>query len=104
MSCAIRGSVAAKCFSGVAMSENLFRSGKCFAQPRLFDFVTEMAQTQLTWYGQSGFKIVTPGGKTFLIDPWLTNPVFEKSQETLDSLKDVDLILLSHGHSDHVGN
>jgi L-ascorbate metabolism protein UlaG (beta-lactamase superfamily) len=63
-----------------------------------------MAQTQLTWYGQSGFKIVTPGGKTLLIDPWLTNPVFEKGEETLAALKDVDLILLSHGHSDHVGN
>jgi L-ascorbate metabolism protein UlaG (beta-lactamase superfamily) len=63
-----------------------------------------MAQTQLTWYGQSGFKIVTPGGKTLLIDPWLTNPVFDKGKETLAALKNVDLILLSHGHSDHVGN
>ena len=63
-----------------------------------------MAQTQLTWYGQSGFKIVTPGGKTFLIDPWLTNPVFKKGKEALAALKDVDLILLSHGHGDHVGD
>ncbi|HUE61920.1 MAG TPA: metal-dependent hydrolase, partial [Chthoniobacterales bacterium] len=63
-----------------------------------------MAQTQLTWYGQSGFKIVTPGEKTLLIDPWLTNPVFKKGKETLAALNDVDLILLSHGHSDHVGN
>ena len=63
-----------------------------------------MAQTQLTWFGQSGFKIATPGGKTLLIDPWLTNPVFEKGKETLAALKNVDLILLSHGHSDHVGN
>jgi L-ascorbate metabolism protein UlaG (beta-lactamase superfamily) len=63
-----------------------------------------MAQTQLTWYGQSGFKLVTPAGKTLLIDPWLTNPVFEKGKETLADLKNVDLILLSHGHSDHVGN
>jgi L-ascorbate metabolism protein UlaG (beta-lactamase superfamily) len=39
-----------------------------------------------------------------LIDPWLTNPVFENGKETLAALKDVDLILLSHGHSDHVGN
>jgi L-ascorbate metabolism protein UlaG (beta-lactamase superfamily) len=63
-----------------------------------------MAQTQLTWYGQSGFKIVTPGRKTFLIDPWLTNPVFKKGKEALAALKDVDLILLSHGHGDHVGD
>jgi len=63
-----------------------------------------MVQTQLTWYGQSGFKIVTPGGKTLLIDPWLTNPVFEKGKETLTVLRDVDLVLLSHGHGDHVGD
>ena len=69
-----------------------------------FRFGETMAQTQLTWYGQSGFKIVTPSGKTLLIDPWLTNPVFEKGKDTLAALKDVDLILLSHGHSDHVGN
>lgn len=59
--------------------------------------------TQLKWYGQSGYKIVTPRGKTFLIDPWLTNPVFDKGKEELAALKNVDLILLTHGHGDHVG-
>jgi L-ascorbate metabolism protein UlaG (beta-lactamase superfamily) len=63
-----------------------------------------MAQTQLTWYGQSGFKVVTPGGKVFLIDPWLTNPVFDKGKDELAKLKEVDLILLTHGHGDHVGD
>ena len=60
--------------------------------------------TQLTWYGQSGFKILTPSGKTVLIDPWLINPVFDKGKEELAALKKVDLILLTHGHGDHVGN
>ena len=63
-----------------------------------------MSQTQLTWYGQSGFKLVTPAGNVLLIDPWLTNPVFEKGEAELAALKRVDLILLTHGHSDHVGN
>jgi L-ascorbate metabolism protein UlaG (beta-lactamase superfamily) len=61
-------------------------------------------ETQLTWYGQSAFKIVTPAGKVLLIDPWLTNPVYDKGKDELSSLKDVDLILVSHGHSDHVGD
>ena len=63
-----------------------------------------MAQTQLTWFGHSAFKVITPGGKTFLIDPWLTNPVFEKGKAELAALKNVELILLTHGHSDHVGD
>lgn len=61
-------------------------------------------ETQLTWYGQSAFKIATPGGKVLLIDPWLTNPVLEKAKDELAALKHVDLILITHGHSDHVGD
>jgi len=61
-------------------------------------------ETQLTWYGQSAFKIVTPRGKVLLVDPWLTNPVFEKAKDELAALEHVDLILVTHGHSDHVGD
>src|ERR1041385_4408668 len=60
--------------------------------------------TQLTWYGQSAFKIVTPTGKILLIDPWLSNPVFENAKQEIAALKHVDLILITHGHSDHVGD
>jgi L-ascorbate metabolism protein UlaG (beta-lactamase superfamily) len=59
--------------------------------------------TQLTWYGQSGYKIVTPGGKVLLIDPWLDNPLLENGKEEVAKLKSVDLIVLTHGHGDHVG-
>src|SRR5260370_34044660 len=75
-----------------------------FCSTARFRFREAMAQTQLTWYGQSGFKIVTPGGTVLLVDPWLTNPVFERGKDELATLTHVDLILLSHGHSDHVGN
>ena len=60
-------------------------------------------ETQLTWYGHAAFKIVTPSGKVLLIDPWLTNPSFERGKAELAALDHVDLILLTHGHSDHVG-
>jgi L-ascorbate metabolism protein UlaG (beta-lactamase superfamily) len=60
-------------------------------------------QTQLTWYGHAAFKITTPAGNVLLIDPWLTNPSYEKGKDELAALKRVDLILLTHGHGDHVG-
>src|SRR5438046_5317537 len=60
--------------------------------------------TQLTWYGQSAFKIVTQSGKVLLVDPWLSNPVFENAKRKIAALKHFDLILVTHGHSDHVGD
>jgi len=69
----------------------------------LFDFLINM-ETQLMWYGHAGFKIKTVTGKILLIDPWVTNPTFARGKDELTSLDRVDLILLTHGHSDHVGN
>jgi L-ascorbate metabolism protein UlaG (beta-lactamase superfamily) len=63
-----------------------------------------VSQTQLTWYGQSAFKIITPTGNVLMIDPWLTNPKNPNGKDDLANLKRVDLILLTHGHSDHVGD
>jgi L-ascorbate metabolism protein UlaG (beta-lactamase superfamily) len=56
---------------------------------------------RLTWFGHATWLLETPGGKRVLIDPWLTgNP---KAPENPD-LGTIDLILLSHGHSDHTGD
>lgn len=63
-----------------------------------------MAHTELTWYGQSAFKIVTPAGNVLLIDPWLTNPKNPNGKDDVATLKRVDMIFLTHGHSDHVGD
>jgi L-ascorbate metabolism protein UlaG (beta-lactamase superfamily) len=59
--------------------------------------------TEITWYGQSAFKVVTPTGRVLLIDPWFANPMNKEGKATGDALKTVDLILVSHGHFDHVG-
>ena len=59
--------------------------------------------TTLTWYGQSAFVLTTPKGHVVLFDPWFANPQNPQGDKVADSLQHVDLILVSHGHFDHVG-
>lgn len=47
---------------------------------------------------------MTPKGHVLLLDPWITNPANTDAKKDLAALDDVDYILITHGHSDHVGN
>jgi L-ascorbate metabolism protein UlaG (beta-lactamase superfamily) len=58
-------------------------------------------KTTLTWYGHACVEMQTPGGKTVLFDPWFENPKSPKRAEDVDRC---DVMLVSHGHSDHLGN
>jgi L-ascorbate metabolism protein UlaG (beta-lactamase superfamily) len=60
--------------------------------------------TQLTWYGHSAFRLVTPNGAVVFIDPWLKNPVLKDAEEILKKIDRADVICLTHGHFDHVGD
>ncbi|MDX2098499.1 MAG: metal-dependent hydrolase [Leptolyngbyaceae cyanobacterium bins.59] len=62
------------------------------------------AGTQLHWYGQSAYKLTTPSGKVLLLDPWIKNPGNPTGETDLAKLDKVDLILVTHGHGDHVGD
>lgn len=56
----------------------------------------------LTWLGHSTFKLVTRGAKTVLLDPWVeNNPACPKDLKTFDK---IDLMTISHGHGDHMGD
>ena len=56
----------------------------------------------ITWYGHATFVITTPGGKRIVTDPWLeANP---KCPAGMKKITAADLILVSHGHSDHTGD
>lgn len=57
---------------------------------------------ELTWLGHSAFHIKSPAGLNMLIDPWLTgNPQAASGKEEMGM---VDLILVTHGHGDHLGD
>lgn len=58
-------------------------------------------QVQVTWLGHSAFSIVSPNGRVILIDPWLENPKAPKGARDVNA---VDIILVTHGHGDHLGN
>lgn len=60
--------------------------------------------TQLTWYGHAAFKLTLPSGKVMMIDPWITNPANKNGKEDLAKIDKADLILLTHGHGDHIGD
>ena len=59
-----------------------------------------MADTTLTWLGHAAFRVDTPGGKRVYLDPWLGNP---KCPEEERNPERIDVIGLTHGHGDHVG-
>jgi len=60
---------------------------------------------EVQWFGQSAFKITTDDGKVIMIDPFITgNPKTPEALKDLAKLGQVDLILVTHGHGDHVGD
>jgi len=70
-----------------------------------FAAVPSFAQsTQLTWYGHAAFKLTTPAGHILMIDPWIQNPANKRGAADLASITKADLILITHGHFDHVGD
>ena len=55
---------------------------------------------RFTWYGHACVEVES-AGKRILIDPWFGNP---RSPKSADSVQACDLMLVTHGHGDHVGD
>ncbi len=60
-----------------------------------------MADTQVTWLGHAAFRIDSPEGKRIYVDPWLGNP---KCPEGEHDPERIDVLVVTHGHGDHVGD
>jgi len=56
---------------------------------------------RFTWFGHSCVELRTPGDKVVLFDPWFGNPT---SPRAAADLARCDLMLVSHGHFDHLGS
>jgi len=60
-------------------------------------------QIELLWLGHSTFRMTSTTGKVIVIDPFLkANPRAPAKYKDLSAVGKVDLILVTHGHGDHV--
>jgi L-ascorbate metabolism protein UlaG (beta-lactamase superfamily) len=56
---------------------------------------------QITWLGHAAFEIRFDGGEVLLLDPWINgNPAYPEKY----NLQKADVIAVSHGHGDHLGD
>src|SRR5436305_11232850 len=61
-----------------------------------------MPDTTLTWLGHAAFRMDTAGGKRIYVDPFLNgNPKCPEGEQTPER---VDIVAITHGHGDHVGD
>ena len=51
----------------------------------------------IVWYGHSCFKV-----DNVLIDPFVPNPLCNLPYDEI--MKNVEVIAVTHGHADHLGN
>jgi L-ascorbate metabolism protein UlaG (beta-lactamase superfamily) len=62
-------------------------------------------QLEVLWLGHATFRFTSPTGKVIVVDPFLKkNPRAPAKYKDLAALGKVDLILVTHGHTDHIAD
>lgn len=68
-----------------------------------YGITREIAGIKVTWLGHATMLLESVNGAKILIDPWLeANPDCPTQYKNITTFGDIDLILLTHGHIDHV--
>ena len=62
--------------------------------------MTEDLGFRFTWYGHAAVHLESEAGTSILIDPWFGNP---RSPVGNDAVERCDVMLVTHGHHDHLG-
>lgn len=93
------------------MSHSVFSTTRffCILWSLFFLSFTAIAESEskvaVQWLGHAAFKITSVTGKVILIDPFIIkSPKAPEKYKNLDNLGDIDLILVTHAHGDHVGD
>src|SRR6266571_3953126 len=68
----------------------------CSRRPRRKD-----PMTSVTWLGHGSYRLDTSDGTRVYVDPWLSSPTTPEAEKDVER---ADVIALTHGHGDHVGD
>jgi L-ascorbate metabolism protein UlaG (beta-lactamase superfamily) len=65
--------------------------------------MAQQGKVEVLWLGHAAFRIVSPGGKVIVVDPALSViPATPPQYKNPEALGKVDLLLVTHGHWDHI--
>jgi len=79
--------------------------GATRAEPIVLEYGVEREIEGITvlWLGHAQFVFESVNGTRIIIDPWLeANPDCPAKYKNFSAFEDIDLILLTHGHADHL--